>query len=85
MASPFHRVIVIVMDSVGAGALPDASAYGDTGSDTLGHIAAHTPLAVPTLRSLGLAHVAAIGGPAAGPGAGEGSPPRAGAATAGRG
>ena len=58
------------MDSVGAGALPDASAYGDTGSDTLGHIAAHTPLAVPTLRSLGLAHVAAIGGPAAEPAVG---------------
>ena len=57
------RVILIVLDSVGAGALPDAEAYGDAGSDTLGHIAAAHPLAVPTLRSLGLAEVAHIGGP----------------------
>jgi len=57
------RVILIVLDSVGAGALPDAAAYGDAGSDTLGHIAAARGLAVPTLRSLGLAEVAAIGDP----------------------
>jgi phosphopentomutase len=57
------RVILIVLDSVGAGAMPDADAYGDAGSDTLGHIAAAQPLAVPTLRSLGLAEVAAIGDP----------------------
>ena len=57
------RVILIVLDSVGAGAMPDADAYGDAGSDTLGHIAAAHPLSIPTLRSLGLAEVAAIGGP----------------------
>jgi phosphopentomutase len=57
------RVILIVLDSVGAGALPDAAAYGDAGSDTLGHIAAAQPLTVPTLRALGLAEVAAIGAP----------------------
>jgi phosphopentomutase len=57
------RVILIVLDSVGAGALPDAAAYGDAGSDTLGHIAEARPLAVPTLRALGLAEVAAIGPP----------------------
>lgn len=50
------------MDSVGIGALPDAAAYGDRGSDTLGHIAARVPLAVPALRSLGLDRVASIGG-----------------------
>ena len=38
-ASPFRRVIVIVMDSVGIGELPDAAAYGDQGSNTLGNIA----------------------------------------------
>lgn len=58
------RVILIVMDSVGAGELPDAAAYGDQGSDTLGHIAREVPLRVPTLRSLGLARVANIGAPA---------------------
>jgi phosphopentomutase len=57
------RVILIVLDSVGAGALPDAAAYGDAGSDTLGHIAQARPLMVPTLRALGLAEVATIGPP----------------------
>jgi len=57
----FSRVILIVLDSVGAGELPDAGAYGDQGSDTLGNIAKRVPLALPTLRSLGLAQVAAIG------------------------
>jgi len=56
------RVLLIVMDSVGCGELPDASEYGDQGSDTLGHIADAVPLAVPTLRKLGLAGVARIGG-----------------------
>jgi phosphopentomutase len=55
------RAIVIVLDSVGIGALPDAAAYGDEGSDTLGHIASAVPLAVPTLRALGLGRVAALG------------------------
>ncbi len=57
------RVVLIVMDSVGAGALPDASVYRDEGSDTLGNIARAVGLRVPTLRSLGLANVANIGGP----------------------
>jgi phosphopentomutase len=56
----FKRVVVIVLDSVGIGALPDASEYGDAGSDTLGHIAQRIPLKVPTLRSLGLERVAAL-------------------------
>src|SRR5512132_293896 len=59
----FSRVIAIVLDSVGIGELPDASAYGDQGSNTLGHIAARVALRVPTLRSLGLGKlVALIGG-----------------------
>ena len=40
MATPFTRAIVIVMDSVGVGELPDAAAYGDQGSNTIGNIAA---------------------------------------------
>ena len=40
--------------------MPDAAAYGDEGSDTLGHIARDVPLRVPNLRSLGLDRVAAI-------------------------
>jgi phosphopentomutase len=57
----FSRAIVIVLDSVGIGELPDADAYGDRGSDTLGNIAKHTPLSIPNLRALGLGRVAHIG------------------------
>jgi phosphopentomutase len=51
-----------VLDSVGAGELPDANKYGDEGSDTLGNISRIVPLAVPALRSLGLARVSSVGG-----------------------
>jgi len=59
----FTRVIVIVLDGVGVGELPDASAYGDQGSNTVGNIATRIPLKLPTLRSLGFDRVAAIGPP----------------------
>src|SRR5881628_3017357 len=58
---PFTRAIVIVMDSVGIGELPDAPAYGDQGSNTLGNIAKQIPLRVPTLRSLGLDRLVRLG------------------------
>ena len=61
MPHTFPRVIVIVLDSVGCGELPDANLYGDQGSDTLGNIATQVPLRIPSLRSLGLARVANIG------------------------
>lgn len=49
------RVIGIVLDSVGCGNAPDAMDYGDSGSDTLGHLFARIPgFALPTLGSLGL-------------------------------
>jgi phosphopentomutase len=51
-----------VLDSVGVGELPDAPAYGDQGSDTVGNISRVIPLRVPTLRSLGLSRVSSIGG-----------------------
>jgi len=54
-------VILIVLDSVGVGELPDADRYGDRGSNTLGNIARAVPLAVPTLRSLGLSRVVHLG------------------------
>jgi phosphopentomutase len=54
------RVILIVLDSVGCGELPDARKYGDVGSDTLGNIARRVPLAVPNLRRLGLARVSSV-------------------------
>jgi phosphopentomutase len=59
--APFNRAIVIVLDSVGIGELPDASAYGDEGSNTLGNIARLVALKLPTLRALGLDRVASLG------------------------
>ena len=53
----FDRVIWIVLDSVGIGELPDAAAYVDVGRDTLGHIAALRPVAIPNLVRLGLANI----------------------------
>jgi phosphopentomutase len=65
----FSRAIVIVIDSLGVGELPDASAYGDQGSNTLGNIARRVTLEVPTLRSLGLSRILDLpgGGPVASP------------------
>ncbi len=53
----FSRVIWIVLDSVGIGALPDAAEYGDVGRSTLGHIAESRALKIPTLVKLGLANI----------------------------
>ena len=53
----FGRVIWIVLDSVGIGEMPDAAAYGDKGSDTLGNIARQRPLKLPNLCRLGLANI----------------------------
>jgi phosphopentomutase len=53
----FDRVLWIVLDSVGVGAMPDAAAYGDAGSDTLGNIARARGLHVPNLCRLGLGNL----------------------------
>lgn len=58
MAHPlFRRVFVLVLDSVGIGELPDAAAYRDEGSDTLGNIASAIPLRIPHLNALGLSRI----------------------------
>jgi phosphopentomutase len=53
----FKRVIWIVLDSVGVGEMPDAAAYGDAGSDTLGNIVRRRGLNVPNLCRLGLGNL----------------------------
>jgi phosphopentomutase len=65
----FRRAIWIVLDSVGIGEMPDADAYGDIGSDTLGNIARKRPLSLPNLCRLGLANIKPLAGlsPAASP------------------
>lgn len=62
MSGPFERVILIVLDSVGIGAMPDASDWGDAGRDTLGHIAERRGLSVPNLVRLGLANIRPLAG-----------------------
>src|SRR3990170_732786 len=54
--SRFARVILIVLDSVGIGEMPDAAEYGDEGSDTLGNINRTRPCCLPHLVRLGLAN-----------------------------
>ena len=55
-----RRAIIIVLDSVGIGEMPDAAAFGDVGSDTLGHIIQKRGLNVPHLYELGLDRVDGI-------------------------
>ncbi|MGI6081499.1 MAG: phosphopentomutase [Limnochordia bacterium] len=56
------RVIIIVLDSVGVGELPDSALYGDEGSNTLGNIARHVDLRLPHLERLGLGNIIPIRG-----------------------
>lgn len=64
----FDRAVVIVLDSVGCGAMPDAARFGDAGADTLGHIRDRVGLRVPELADVGLSRLL--------PGIGERGAPR---------
>jgi phosphopentomutase len=55
--NPFDRIVLIVLDSLGMGEMPDAAAWGDAGADTLGHICASREVRLPNLQSLGLGNV----------------------------
>ena len=58
-----RRIFIAVLDGVGAGALPDAAAYGDVGSNTLAHTAAAVGgLKLPNMGQLGLGNITAIAG-----------------------
>jgi phosphopentomutase len=51
----FDRMIVVVLDGVGIGEMPDADRWGDAGSDTLGHVISAEHPQISNLVSLGLA------------------------------
>ncbi len=54
----YSRIFTIVVDSLGVGALSDASAYGDAGTDTLGHISQNVnEFNIPNLQKLGMANL----------------------------
>ena len=57
------RIFLIVLDSVGAGALPDAAAYGDAGANTLGHIIEKAHPHLPNMEAMGLGLIPGVGGP----------------------
>ncbi|BDC51143.1 phosphopentomutase [Bryobacterales bacterium F-183] len=60
---PFSRIIWVVLDSVGIGAMPDFADYFDEpGSDTLGNIARLRPLHLPNLASKGLGNIKPLEG-----------------------
>lgn len=59
----WKRIFTIVIDSLGVGAMEDAAAYGDAGTDTLGHIAAFVKeLQIPNLQKLGMANLHSLTG-----------------------
>ncbi len=54
----YKRIFTVVVDSLGAGALPDAADYGDAGTDTLGHISQSVDgFQIPNLQKLGMANL----------------------------
>lgn len=62
-ASEIERVILIVLDSLGIGQLPDAEKYGDKGADTFSHILRSKPdLAIPGLLDLGFGNIEGLAG-----------------------
>ena len=60
MSSPLF--VTIILDGVGIGEQPDAAAYGDAGSDTLGHLCAVARPHLPHLAALGLGRIAPLEG-----------------------
>ena len=54
----YNRIFVVVLDSLGIGAVEDSPEYGDVGVDTLGHIAREVPgLKIPNLKKLGMVNL----------------------------
>jgi phosphopentomutase len=60
--SPFNRIVLIVLDGAGIGAMPDAHDWGDAGSDTFGHICESREVHLPNLQSLGLGNIRPLKG-----------------------
>src|SRR5215217_7257809 len=53
----FNRVLLIVLDGAGIGAMPDAPEWGDAGADTFGHILESRPVRLPNLQRYGLGNI----------------------------
>jgi phosphopentomutase len=53
----FRRIVLMVLDSAGIGAMPDAAEWGDSGADTIGHVVAAENPRLPHFQKLGLGHI----------------------------
>lgn len=62
MSSKFDRVCLMVLDSAGIGAMPDAPEWGDAGADTIGHILESRMVSLPNLQALGLGNIRPLSG-----------------------
>ena len=58
--SRFNRILLIVLDGAGIGAMPDAPEWGDAGSDTFGHILESRRLQLPHLQKYGLGNIRSL-------------------------
>ena len=57
MMKKYKRIFTIVLDSLGVGAMDDATFYGDEGVDTLGHITQQAAMEIPNLRKMGIGNL----------------------------
>jgi len=62
MPQNFQRVLLVVLDGAGIGAMPDAPEWGDAGADTFGHILESRPVHLPNLRRYGLGNIRPLAG-----------------------
>ncbi len=58
----FNRICLIILDSAGIGAMPDAADWGDLGADTIGNILKTRRVNLPNLQSLGLGNIKELSG-----------------------
>jgi phosphopentomutase len=57
MPNPFNRILLVVLDGAGIGAMPDAPEWGDAGSETFGHILESREVRLPNLKRYGLGNI----------------------------
>jgi phosphopentomutase len=62
LSNNFHRVLLIVLDGAGIGAMPDAPEWGDAGADTFGHILESRTVRLPNLQRYGLGNIRPLQG-----------------------
>jgi phosphopentomutase len=60
MPNPFNRILLVVLDGAGIGAMPDAPEWGDAGSDTFGHILESREVRLPNLQRYGLGNIRSL-------------------------